>query len=965
VTPKVRKLGVLALGAAFVAAAFVVIEGAASSASDAPLWRWQGAIASGSETELASTISSGDRIALFAVRDASNQPALIVRANGQDVQRAPASAIASGSPLAAFVVGDSAGTQAILGLAREDAAHVFLVTSGATAQELPVNGSGAFAAPGVPPGARAELEAIGSDGATLARLVLPSTGGFCGGALGVCNGQQRAGPNAQALPRAFSRARRATDALPKDAPFSGRLTVGSLNGARSEKIVDSRRIAAYTDGRGRRALLYLIRSKSEICAFTFWGSGAGGGCSPSANFFGGGHVAVGSGHLLSGVADDSVASIVIVGTRGVRHRAALTADGGFIYDCKAYNGCTCVVDHVEAFNSAGQKIESDHVGGRCARTTQSGRQTQATSAAPSRAHGTIGWLFRHEPRGQSLAQAAIRITRTVGSHWQPVRFARVLTPDSHSRARIVLSLIGKRGRNVCMTLFPSGANATNDAGGGGCAVGLTLTPLSTMIAYGLGGGYIAGAAEDQVVRITLQLGDGSAMSVSLRDNVFFIHIPPGVTPRTLVSFDRNGHAIGRDSVPPAALPLVHGARVGASRLQATQTVRRYTISNRGRLVPGRGNKIFDGHPYQLFLLGTIKGKAFYRIQLTPHYTCWGSGPADKVGTLRTSGCPGVVGAYPLQLDDNVVELKQGAQTPRSLQVAGIVADQAASVALRDDHGKTLATVPVANNLFAFTPPFPRAFLRPVPLDANGKALPPHPEWGQHQTPPPNLWGPRAQTVRPSQLGAVVQRGEGRGVKVSVGENGVVVFDTRGIDAAAKRALGEKNASFACFQLSGQNVRHNRSAGISTAVAPEVAVRLVGVKPHYDGCEAGGSYGHRWRDQHGSHSAIEVAFTPQGRRYFEDRATARDLAAFVRSAKTQSIRRKTGAALVAAIRNAYGTEVQILASATARAAAGQVGVWNRDTRTIFSEVSRLGDRLYVEFDNGKIVKQNVRGLALVF
>jgi hypothetical protein len=310
-------------------------------------------------------------------------------------------------------------------------------------------------------------------------------------------------------------------------------------------------------------------------------------------------------------------------------------------------------------------------------------------------------------------------------------------------------------------------------------------------------------------------------------------------------------------------------------------------------------------------------------------------------------------------------MKRGARTPRSLQVAGIAADQAASVALRDGNGKTLASVPVEHNLFAFTPPFPRGSLRAVPLDANGKPLPPHPEWGRRQTPPPNLWGPRAQKVSPSQLGAVVQHGEARGVKVAIGENGVIVFDARGIDAAAKRALGGGSAWFACFQLSGQNVRHNGSAGISTAVAPEVAFRMVGIKPRYDGCEAGGSYGHRWHDQHGSHTTVEIALTPQGSRYFENRATARDLAAFVRSAKTQSIRRKTGVALVAAIRKAYGTEVHILASATARAAPGQVGVWNRDTRTIFSEVSRLGDRFYVEFKNGKLIKQNVQGLAFVF
>jgi hypothetical protein len=212
---------------------------------------------------------------------------------------------------------------------------------------------------------------------------------------------------------------------------------------------------------------------------------------------------------------------------------------------------------------------------------------------------------------------------------------------------------------------------------------------------------------------------------------------------------------------------------------------------------------------------------------------------------------------------------------------------------------------------------------------------------------------------------VVQHGEARGVKVAVSENGVVVFDTRGIDPDARRALTGTRAWFACFQLSGQNVRHNRSAGISSTVAPEVALRMVGIKPHYDGCEAGGSYGHRWHDQHGPHSTIEIGFTQQGNRYFEDRATARDLAAFVRSAKMQSIRRKTGAALVTAIRKVYGNEVRIVASATGRPAPGQIGVWNRGARTIFSEVSHLGDRLFAEFNNGKLTKQNVRGLAFVF
>ncbi len=256
-------------------------------------------------------------------------------------------------------------------------------------------------------------------------------------------------------------------------------------------------------------------------------------------------------------------------------------------------------------------------------------------------------------------------------------------------------------------------------------------------------------------------------------------------------------------------------------------------------------------------------------------------------------------------------------------------------------------------------------MRAVPLDANGKPLAPHPEWGQHETPPPNFLGPRGVKISPSQLGTVAQRGEARGVTVSADQKGVVVFDARSINPAARRALVGRIAWFACIQIDGQNVRHNRSAGISAPLAAQVAFKTVGIKPRYDGCEAGGSYGHRWHDQYGPHSTLEIPLTARGERYFEDRATARDLAAFVRSKKTQTIRRKLGLALIDAIHQTYGNQVVRLTTSSASAPPGHVGVWTRRAKTIFSERSHLGDRLYVELNNGKITGQNVRGLAFVF
>jgi hypothetical protein len=653
-----------------------------------------------------------------------------------------------------------------------------------------------------------------------------------------------------------------------------------------------------------------------------------------------------------------------------------SADGGFIYDCKAYNGCACVVDRVEGYDAAGQLVASEALAGCPRKTTSASTNTAALrvqraaalAAKRARRRGTIRWLFKHELRGQSLQAAGIRLGSTVGSHWQPVRFARALTPDPDSRARIVLSLIGKLGRNICMSVYPGGAKGTFDGGGGGCAVGLTLTPLSTITAYGPSGGYFAGAAEDRVARITLQFRDGTYANVPLHDNVFFLRIRPGTTPKALFSFDTRGHAIGHDILRAVRLPLRTGSGVVSPGPRGTQSIRatpHYTVSNLGRLVQGRGNKLFQGHPYRIFLLGSVGGRAYYRVQLTPHYACWGSGPIDTIGKVGTTGCSTVVGAYPLQFDDNAFELTRGAKTPHALRLAGIVADQATSVALRDANGKTIATVPVEKNLFAFSPPLPNGFIRAVLLDANGKPLPPHPEWGQHQTPPLNFVGPRSVKASPSQLGKVVQRGEARGVTVSADQNGVVVFDARSINPAARKALGNRIAWFSCFQIDGQNIRHTRSAGISTPFAAEVAFKTVGIKPRYDGCEAGGSYGHRWHDQHGPHSTLEFPLTAHGGRYFEDRATARDLAAFVRSAKTQTIRRKTGSALLGAIRGAYGNEIEVLHSGTTSAQPGQVGVWTDGPRTVFSERSHLDDRFYVQFDHGRLTHENVRGLAFVF
>jgi len=179
--------------------------------------------------------------------------------------------------------------------------------------------------------------------------------GLCGLALAA---------SSDSVPSAFTRPAVATDRLP--AAFAAIST--NRGGPR-----DSRRIATYVDGKRRRWSLFIfreaIRGEENICAFVIRGSGGGGGCDPSVAFFVSGRQVVASeGHVLAGVASDRVARITVIGSRGLIHHVTLTPDHGFIYDCAAYNGCTCAVARLEAFDRTGKLITNQPwLGSRCKR----------------------------------------------------------------------------------------------------------------------------------------------------------------------------------------------------------------------------------------------------------------------------------------------------------------------------------------------------------------------------------------------------------------------------------------------------------------------------------------------------------------------------------------------------------------------------------------------------------------------
>ncbi len=142
-------------------------------------------------------------------------------------------------------------------------------------------------------------------------------------------------------PKAFDRPARATDALPA--------ALRTMPPGKFGFFVVSRRVATYDGGSHRRARLYVLRTARGYTCFAVVFRGVGMGCNRGALFAHGQRVDAGAGQLLAGIAANEVTRIVVVGSRGVRHRVPLSADKGFIYDCRAYSGCPCAVSWLDAY----------------------------------------------------------------------------------------------------------------------------------------------------------------------------------------------------------------------------------------------------------------------------------------------------------------------------------------------------------------------------------------------------------------------------------------------------------------------------------------------------------------------------------------------------------------------------------------------------------------------------------------
>jgi hypothetical protein len=423
-----------------------------------------------------------------------------------------------------------------------------------------------------------------------------------------------------------------------------------------------------------------------------------------------------------------------------------------------------------------------------------------------------------------------------------------------------------------------------------------------------------------------------------------------------------GKPVPKRSLSPRELEQLEEISTGSRGLLSLAEARQlnaYGKIRSIRLLATRGRYTF----YVIHLLGRNPGETRFRPE-----SCYAIGRTNAPAGQRfgLTGCsPDAQVPFPSRrfpvMDFSIFGRRVNERGFHIDRLAGFAADAVNEIVIVRA-GDVISRTPVRDNVYLRVSGLPTgSFDKIEALDERGRSVwttplaRVRPVPGRRPPPPP----PAAKPVPPAT--PPFQRGRANGVSVVVGRNGVAVF-TREAPSPEVAKLLDGDVGYTCFRFE-RTLLGVQPLGLALdAYRPLTAQTKVQFQPRgpYDGCEVDGYYGHRWPDRFGSHSLVEIAFTPRARRYFADRATARDLALLVRSRRMQQLRRDP-----AAIASAYGSALVRLSSRTAFAPVGRIGYWTGDGGVTFGETSPTGLRFYVRVESGRIVRQNLGSLAFVF
>jgi hypothetical protein len=244
--------------------------------------------------------------------------------------------------------------------------------------------------------------------------------------------------------------------------------------------------------------------------------------------------------------------------------------------------------------------------------------------------------------------------------------------------------------------------------------------------------------------------------------------------------------------------------------------------------------------------------------------------------------------------------------------------------------------------------------------------------GKYKTSPPPVAPPSATRIpRPPVVRTPVQRGSGGGVSILI-RGSLVEADLSRISPQLRRLLTTNSGEvgLGCFKfvrVAGKTF--SRGVGVSKPFTTVVRGELGGnpwgpqsVAP-FDGCTITGMYGHRWNDAHGFHDAVEIPLTPAGRRYFVERAVARDITWLARARVFHDIRYARQPLSASEVAPGLADRVVPLAAPSETPPVGRLGLWlGPNRRIVLAERAATGRRFYLELRRGLIYRTNLGNLA---
>jgi hypothetical protein len=389
------------------------------------------------------------------------------------------------------------------------------------------------------------------------------------------------------------------------------------------------------------------------------------------------------------------------------------------------------------------------------------------------------------------------------------------------------------------------------------------------------------------------------------------------------------------------------------------------------------------------LIATHGSRTFYVIRRRDGGLCYAVGERRLNATpaqaaLRTRfgaiGCTGR-GMFPSRalpvLDFSSYRLKRGEGSARLMGLEGFAADPVARIGVIGSGNRIVYSARVDDNVYSARNTGVTGARGIVALDDEGKAL-----WVQctarggcgkyKSSPPPPPARPPAKLPPPAPSGpAVVQRGTANGVSVAV-RGAEVTANFAGVAPRVERLLRGKSGEIVlgCFRLVTVGGKRFQD-GIATSTPFAAIVRIRFSSPHgaaaapFDGCTAAGRYGHRWNDAHGTRDLVEVPLTARGRRFFVERAVARDLAWLARARVFRNVRYTRGRPSAALVAPRLAHRVVPLARPSETPPLGRLGLWlGPNRRVVLVERASTGRRLYLELRHGVVYRTNLIGLASV-